>query len=201
MHRLSFDFDHKKATQALNFFASKEGGRINKIKALKLVYFADRYHLRKYGRLVTNDAYFAMNYGPVPSGTKDIAEGSDFLGEAEREYAAEYIDSSTGRFDVSSVEPVDDDVFSESDVEALEFAWNTFGDLEPFDLAELTHKYPEWSRHRSALGISSRIQMSLLDFLEDSEENVEKCFGLTKSSKELRREELQEMAKVDALWS
>ena len=48
-----------------------------KMKALKLVYIADRYHLRKYGRLITNDTYFAMNYGPVPSGTKDIAEASE----------------------------------------------------------------------------------------------------------------------------
>lgn len=46
------------------------------MKALQLVYFADRYHLRKFGRPITNDEYFAMPYGPVASGAKDIAEGS-----------------------------------------------------------------------------------------------------------------------------
>ena len=56
-------FDYKKATQALNFFALKEGGTINKMKALKLIYFADRYNLRKYGRPVRNDDYWAMGYG------------------------------------------------------------------------------------------------------------------------------------------
>jgi uncharacterized phage-associated protein len=61
------------------------------MKALKLIYFADRYHLRKYGRLVTNDIYYAMNYGPVPSSVKDIAEGSEFLGEKEKEYASNYL--------------------------------------------------------------------------------------------------------------
>ncbi len=37
-------FDYKKATQALNFFAIKCGGKIDKMKALKLIFFADRYH-------------------------------------------------------------------------------------------------------------------------------------------------------------
>src|SRR5882724_2767190 len=71
---MPFSFSHRKATQALNFFARKAGGRINKMKALKLVYFADRYHLRKYGRPVVGDEYLAMNYGPVASGTKDLAK-------------------------------------------------------------------------------------------------------------------------------
>src|SRR5438309_84841 len=76
---MPFSFSHRKATQALNFFAQRAGGSINKMKALKLVYFADRYHLRKYGRPVVGDEYLAMNYGPVASGTKDLAEMSDFL--------------------------------------------------------------------------------------------------------------------------
>src|ERR1700683_762715 len=47
----------RKATQALNYFAclSASGApfaEINKMKALKLLFFADRYHLRKYGRPV-----------------------------------------------------------------------------------------------------------------------------------------------------
>ncbi len=66
---MPFSFSHRKATQALNFFAAKAGGKINKMKALKLVFFADRYHLRKYGRPVVGDEYLAMNYGPVASGT------------------------------------------------------------------------------------------------------------------------------------
>ena len=78
------NFDYQKATQSLTFFAEKEGGRIHKMKALKLVYLADRYHLRKYGRPITNDEYFAMPYGPVASGVKDIIEMSDFLGAEEK---------------------------------------------------------------------------------------------------------------------
>jgi len=77
---MQLSFSHRKATEALNFFAIKAGGRINKMKALKLVFFADRYHFRQYGRPVTNDEYIAMEYGPVPSGCKDLAEMSGFPG-------------------------------------------------------------------------------------------------------------------------
>ena len=46
---------------------------------IKLIFFADRYHIRKYGRPITNDEYLAMDFGPVNSGVKDIAEMSGFL--------------------------------------------------------------------------------------------------------------------------
>ena len=62
---MPFSFSHRKATQALNFFARQGGGSINKMKALKLVYFADRSHLRRYGRPVVGDEYLAMNFSPV----------------------------------------------------------------------------------------------------------------------------------------
>src|SRR4030042_860609 len=106
MPRLNLNFDYRKATQALNYFARKQGGQINKMKALKLVYLADRYHLRKYGRLITNDVYFAMNYGAVPSSAKDIAEGSEFLGEMEKEYSSRYLAARKSRL-LRSVNPPD----------------------------------------------------------------------------------------------
>jgi hypothetical protein len=76
-------FVYKKATQAVNYFAQRSGGIINKMKAIKLIYFADRYHLRKYGRPITNDEYLAMDYGLVSSGVKDIAEMSGFFRSSE----------------------------------------------------------------------------------------------------------------------
>jgi len=200
IQRIRFNFDHKKATQELNHFALKEGGQINKMKSLKLIYLADRYHLRKYGRLITNDTYFAMNYGPVPSGTKDIAEASEFLSEREKQYAPQYI-IPMDNLTLQSMNPVDDSVFSDSDFEALDFTWEKFGHLEQFDLAELTHEYPEWKKHEQALEMDSRIQMYLEDFLEDPDIDIEKCFALNDNDRDTRREHLVEMAHLQSLWS
>ena len=138
---MPFSFSHRKATQALNFFAHKAGRSINKMKALKLVYFADRYHLRKYGRPVVGDEYVAMNYGPVASGTKDVAEMSDFLGEEEARYARKFIQPSESGLAYGSIADVDEKVFSESDREAMG-SWDRFGRVEKYALSRLTHRYP-----------------------------------------------------------
>lgn len=200
MQRVYFNFNYKKATQALNHFTSKEGGIINKMKALKLVYLADRYHLRKYGRLITNDTYLAMGYGPVPSGVKDIAEASElFLGDEERKYSSKYIEP-IDRLALKSVDTVDNSVLSESDIEALNFAWEQFGHLEKFELSEITHEYPEWKRHKKALELDSRIQMYLEDFFEDPEGDINKCFELSSQDKTERREYLAETAYIESLW-
>ena len=193
-------FDHKKATQALNFLALKSHGRINKLKAIKLVYLADRYHLRKYGRPITNDEYFAMSYGAVNSGVKDICEMSSFLGPRESNYASQYL-RVADQYHMESIKDYENNVFSESDIEALSFAWDKFGHYNEFQLAEITHKYPEWKRHEETLKDKSRVRMNYEHFLDDPIENIEKCYTLSLKDKKDRLAELEEMAKLDSLWS
>lgn len=193
-------FDYKKATQSLNFFAIQCGGCINKMKVIKLIYFADRYHLRKYGRPITNDEYYAMQYGPVNSGVKDIAEMSEFMGKIEIDYALRYL-FVVSRYEISSCTAFDPDVFSETDIEALEFVWRTFGRYGEFDLADLTHQYPEWKRFKDIFNRYSRFRMHYEDFLKDSDEAVEICWPLTEEEKRDRLDEIREASQLTSLWS
>lgn len=193
-------FKYKKAAQALNFFAIENGGLINKMKALKLVFFADRYHLRKYGRPITNDEYYAMPFGPVASGVKDIAEFSDFLGETEQEYAAQFIER-PDQYTIRSKAACSEKVFSKSDLEALRYAWEKFGQVDEFALVELTHQYPEWKRHESAIETTQRIKMFYEDFFEDPAPGVDKCFDLTPEEKADRLDYLKEISRIEAAWS
>src|SRR3989344_1297582 len=142
--KMLLEFDYKKATQAINYLTKKEGGQIDKLKLIKLIYFADRYHLRRYGRPMINDAYFAMPLGPVGSSVKDIAEFSSFLDESELKYANSYIGRGGGANTVVSIADVDSGIFSKSEVEALDFAYNEFGAKTPSVLVDITHLYPEW---------------------------------------------------------
>jgi hypothetical protein len=53
-----------------------------------------------------------MSYGPVPSGTKDLAEQGEFLGSREIQYAARFIrPCSTDPHDFESVGEIEQDVF------------------------------------------------------------------------------------------
>lgn len=199
---MPFCFSHRKATQALNFFAQRAGRSINKMKALKLVYFADRYHLRKYGRPVVGDEYLAMTYGPVASGTKDLAEMSDFLGEEEAHYARKFIEPSASGLAYSSMADVDEKVFSESDREALQFAWERFGRVEKYTLSRMTHRYPDWKKHEAALqsNVVTRVPMNYRDFLEDPEGNIEPCYALAAKERKAIASGIDEIAAFERLW-
>lgn len=196
----NLEFDYKKAVQTVNFFALKSGGYINKLKVIKLIYFADRYHLRKYGRPITNDEYYAMDYGPVGSCVKDIAEMSEFLGSKEEGYASIFIEA-PDRYDIRSKKGYDTDVFSESDLEALNFAWEKFGHYDQFKLADITHEYPEWKKHERALESYSRRKMDYKDFLDDPPSNLEKCYPLDSEEKEDKLSHLEEIYRLESLWS
>ena len=194
-------FNHKKSAQCLNFFAIKAGGSVNKLKALKLVYFADRYHLRKYGRPITNDEYWAMPYGPVASGVKDIAEMSDFLGDEEKRYAENYLRVGD-HFDIESIRILKTGDLSESDIEALEFSWNQFSHYQDFDLARHTHAYPEWKKHEQQLAAQecTRVRMNYEDFFDDPQERFNKCHFLSAQEKSDQLEYIKERDKLEALW-
>ena len=178
---IHFNFDFKKATQALNYLAKNVGssGNINKMRAIKLIYFADRYHLRKYGRPVTNDEYVAMKRGAVGSKTKDIAENTSFLDDVERDYRNRYI-VSKGTYDIQSIEEVDMDVFSDSDVEALDFTIKNLSRFDQFELVDISHAYPEWKKFESAFdsGRNAAFNMNYEDFFKDAEPGDRYLSGL-----------------------
>jgi len=174
---------YKKITQTLNFIARKqEGCKIDKLKAIKLVWVADRYHIRKYGRPLSWDTYEAMKLGPVGSNTKDIADGcSTFLGKSEREYSEQYVKAVYKNF-IKSVQEPDYSYFSESDIEALNFALKEFNSMGAIELAKLSHEYPEWKKHENTLqNLSERkVRMDYLDFFENPK-GIEDRFKVDKN--------------------
>jgi uncharacterized phage-associated protein len=192
-------FNLKKTTQAINFLAIKSHGAIDKLKAIKLIFFADRFHLRKYGRPITNDEYWAMEWGPVNSNTKDIADMGGFLGAMEREYASQYVESPSKNI-IKSIQEVDTKVFSQTDIEALAWAWETFGHRDGFDLADLSHEYPEWKKFEEIIKskTQSRVRMNYEDFFDDPGEGFDKCCALSPEEKEDRIETLSELDKISA---
>lgn len=162
------EFNYKKATQAINFFARKSSkNSISKLKVIKLIWLADRYHIRKYGRPLTGDMYFAMPFGPVGSTVKDIAELNFSLSDDEKVYATKYLSVSSNN--VGSISEVDNRVLSETDIEALNFVSDNFSDKDPFELVKLSHQYPEWAKYDEGLSSKtiSRHVMSYLDFFQN----------------------------------
>lgn len=200
---MQLSFSYKKATQALNFLAVQAGGELNKMKALKLIYFADRYHLRKYGRPITNDSYFALPYGPVASACRNLMDQEDpYYLTPESTYKSNHI-SPTGQYDYKSTHSVDNQVFSQTDLEALNFAWGKYSSKDQFQLAEETHRFPEWKQHEAALksGQVSRRSMPYSDFLENPTDGIDPLPPLSPADQADLTEEIAELHAIESIWS
>lgn len=163
-------FDFEKSVQAVNYFAGKTQNKSqNKLLIVKLMWAADRYHLRKYGRLVTGDTYFAMKNGPVASCVLNILDQDKTDHHLTTPKHVIYLNKYLNRTEQNKIEPTIDtdmDQFSETDIEAMEFALKHF--LNKASLVDFTHEYPEWKRFEKLLTPSHRReQMHYLDFFED----------------------------------
>ena len=191
-----FDYNHRKAVQILNYFAICDGGIINKMKSVKLIWLSDRAHLRRYGRPIIMDEYYALPYGPVPSNTKDLAENNSFSSEDEVNYRDKYI-SVIDKYNYKSVNEVEKKVFSETDLLIMKNIYSEFGMFNEFQLTELSHNYPEWKRFEIGLKNKtvSRYPMDYLDFFENPSSDNGKIFseptGLLELSKEIFTENIE----------
>jgi len=106
-----FELDKKKAENALLYIASKiqTGNVADKYKLLKILYFAERKHLAKYGRPITGDSYAKINYGPIPSFCMDLIKTNNIKKPL-------YTKTKT---DIVVGKKPDLDYLSESDIECL----------------------------------------------------------------------------------
>lgn len=116
-----FMYDEKKALAALLYLAGKEGA-IDLYALVKTIYFADKAHLKKWGRTITGDQYVRMNHGPVPNAIYDIIKSA--RGDNDWRTNLKCILRMENNMVTPLVEP-DMDEFSESDIEELDIAFES----------------------------------------------------------------------------
>src|SRR5436309_14283206 len=69
---VNFRFDVTKATEVACQFLKREGGSINIMKLVKLLYLLDRVSLARRGIPVVGGAYFSLPNGPITSELLDL---------------------------------------------------------------------------------------------------------------------------------
>lgn len=137
-------FSARTAAQVVAFFAAKAGGRINVLRATKMVYLADRASMAERDHPITGDNFVSMPFGPVNTYTysfmkHQVDSGLDEWGE--------FVGPKQGH-DIPLARPISADDLDElgrSDLRILESTWERFKDIEKYELAEWTHAFcPEW---------------------------------------------------------
>jgi len=145
--------DTRKIIQALAYVASKQpNSRIDNIKAFKLLWLADSYHLRQYGRTITGDTYYAMPKGVVPSDAKNLLEGKTTTLKPSGISLGDVLSVGHGRYTLVG-EP-NMRVFSKTDVDALDKVIELYNCMTATELSRLSHEYPEWKEYEKRLGDS-----------------------------------------------
>lgn len=127
---------------AILYILKKNGGSCDIHKVCKILYFADQKHLSKYGRTITGDTYIAMSYGPVPSNTEDMFKalrGNSYYFDKTLLQEARNLFGFTNGYVLVTKSDVDLDYLSDSDIECLDYAWNTYGSLNFGQLTEASH--------------------------------------------------------------
>jgi uncharacterized phage-associated protein len=111
----------------------------------KLLYFADKLHLQRYGRLILGDRYVAMQYGPVPGFVYDMLKTARNANSAgTRELQPAFTVRSDGRT-VLPLRSADLDWISDSERECLDEVLHRYGDWSFQALTDLSHD-EAWSQ-------------------------------------------------------
>jgi len=195
------NFNYKKTIQVLNFLAKNSNGKIDKLKAIKLIWLIDRLHLRKYGRMITNDIYFAMRLGPVGSFSKDYA-GGNVLDEEERIYYDKYISFKDNT--ITSIRDVEEGIFSDSDKEVMKEIITNYGNCCKTSLINFSHIFPEWSKFKDIIdGGTQREPMDINDFFKNPVEektNLKNIFKEADEDLDCSQKRYEESLEVEKCW-
>jgi uncharacterized phage-associated protein len=140
--RIHFQFDERKATEAAALLIEREGGRINYMKLLKLMYLAERRSLAQRNRPICGDVYVSMSRGPVLSKVYNLIKGeTDWI--VPRHWSS-FIRLSD-RYFVELVKAPDREALSDADVRILSEVFAAHGSLDEWQLVRLLHEQcPEW---------------------------------------------------------
>jgi uncharacterized phage-associated protein len=143
------EFNIKKIVQILGYLQRKTA-IVDKIVLIKLLFFADRLHLRRHFYLITLDTYYALKNGPAASETLNVInKNDDYIDFSDKEIAKILSKIKIANNTQRIIDERDTDYLSEYEMEALDFSCETFGKFSKDSLIEITHDYPEWKRYKN----------------------------------------------------
>ena len=131
----------EKMVNAMAFFAEQCPGS-TKMKIFKLMYYADKEHLLRYGRPITGDRYVRMEWGPTPSTSYDMAKGKAPLRQMTLFQSKLAVRGNS----MKGLHSPDMRVFSRSDENVLREIVGQYGKLTAAQLSKLSHREAAWTK-------------------------------------------------------
>lgn len=143
--KMLYRMDYEKAIEAIIWLANKNPG-IDIYHVAKILYYAEKTHLNKYGRPIIGASYIRMEYGQVPSEVRDIITKNVWVVEPV------YLDRFSTAISIvkepydklSPLRNADLDYFSDTDIECMEEAFIKCVDMTFDQLKDMCHEERTW---------------------------------------------------------
>lgn len=168
--RLNFQRRFDKIIELLVHLTEIKPGR-DQYQAVKLFYLADKEHFNRYGRPITFEVYYALDYGPVASTALDLIKGdSRTLREAKLPKLPISIQKLDRLYLLRKAERgADINVFSKSDLRVFDEIVAQYGEKSFDELYQLTHRHPAYrNAWDQKLSDEKRALIFYEDMLDDS---------------------------------
>lgn len=136
---MSPSYKYQKTIEVLLYLINKSGGSLDKLKTIKLLWLADRYHLLKFGSTISQHDYYTLPYGPVPSAILKIIDDATGIGENPM-FKNFKLEGNT----INANKDCNTDYLSRSEIEALDIIFEVFKLTKPKGFFDISHNYPEY---------------------------------------------------------
>ena len=144
MSSVNFRFDITKATETACQFLKREGGSINIMKLVKLVYLLDRLSVAKRGVPVVGGAYFSLPNGPITSEFLDLINSGGLWGVKECHWD-EFL-SARQNHEVALIKEASRDHLADSEMDLIEAIYQEHGKKNQWELVHWCHEHcDEWT--------------------------------------------------------
>ncbi|MEM9599434.1 MAG: Panacea domain-containing protein [Pseudomonadota bacterium] len=140
--RIAFPVKREKVIETMLYVVSK-GLSPSAYKIVKLIYLADRAHMREYGRPVSFDHYVAMENGPVASFAYDVMKG---VGVNQWELPFRLVKEGGRTYIEDPKRPINRKLFSKSDLQVLDETIQKYGNWSFRQLWDETHDHAAYKR-------------------------------------------------------
>ncbi len=139
MANIKYHMSYRKAIEAIVWLGDKKPG-IDIFHIAKVLFYADKLHINKYARPIIGDAYKNMEYGPVPSGVRDLITKDEWLNPNDVDLFKKSVTVNKSRYpSIKSLRAPNLDYFSGTDIECLEESLAKYGEKSFNELVALTH--------------------------------------------------------------
>ena len=179
---IRFRFDERKATAAAAYLLQLDGGVMDYMRLIKLLYFAEREALARLGRPITGDLYFSLDEGPILSAVLDLCK-EKLLGSTWSDFIQHQ-----GRWSIALTQKPDLGPLSDAETAILRTISERHARDDQWVLSKIAHRdFREWSDPHG-----SRLPIRPEDILQAVGKTAEQIEGI--------REEARYDANLDKIF-